>query len=156
MLAGALNGVKVELGRRYRFAASHRLHTDKLTDEENARVFGKCNNPYGHGHNYALEVSVRGPVDSRSGRAVDPAALDELVRDRILAAIDHRNLNEEVPDFARVVPTTENLGRLIHQRLKQSWPSAFPGEWPRLEKIRIAETERNIFEISETNKIEAR
>jgi len=146
----------IRVTRRYAFSASHRLHAAGLGEAENQRLYGKCNNPYGHGHNYVLEVSVRGPVDSRSGRAVDPAALDGLVRDRILAAIDHRNLNEEIADFARVVPTTENLGRLIHQRLKQSWRSAFPGEWPRLEKIRIAETERNIFEINETNKIEAR
>ena len=143
----------IRVTRRYTFSASHRLHAAGLGEAENQRLYGKCNNPYGHGHNYVLEVSVRGPVDSRSGRAVDPAALDGLVRDRILAAIDHRNLNEEIADFARVVPTTENLGRLIHQRLKQSWRSAFPGEWPRLEKIRIAETERNIFEISESNEI---
>ena len=139
----------IRVTRRYAFSASHRLHADSLGEAENQRLYGKCNNPYGHGHNYVLDVSVRGPVDSRSGRAVDPAELDGLVRDRILAAIDHRNLNEEIADFERVVPTTENLGRLIHQRLKQSWRSAFPGEWPRLEKIRIAETERNIFEVSD-------
>jgi len=92
---------------------------------------------------------VRGPVEERSGRAVDPAALDQLVRERVLRAFDHKNLNEEIELFQRVVPTTENLGLLIHERLKQGWSSVFPERWPQLEKVRIAETERNIFEVSE-------
>ncbi len=82
-------------------------------------------------------------------RAVDPAALDQLVRERVLRAFDHKNLNEQIETFRGVVPTSENLGLLIHQRLKQGWSSVFPGEWPQLEKVRIAETARNIFEISE-------
>jgi 6-pyruvoyltetrahydropterin/6-carboxytetrahydropterin synthase len=127
------------------------LHAPGLADRDNQRLYGKCNNPFGHGHNYVLDVSVTGPLDSLSGRAVDPAALDRLVRDRVLAAFDHKNLNEQVEAFERVVPTTENLGLEIHARLKQNWESAFPAGWPRLEKIRIAETERNIFEISENN-----
>ena len=139
----------IRVTRRYRFSASHRLHAASLTDEENQRLYGKCNNPFGHGHNYVLEVSVRGPVDSRSGRAVDPAALDRLVGERVIRAFDHKNLNEEIEVFDRVVPTTENLGLLIHDRLKQAWPSVFPSVWPQLEKVRIAETERNIFEVSD-------
>jgi len=139
----------IRVTRRYEFSASHRLHAAGLTEEENRRLYGKCNNPFGHGHNYVMEVSVRGPVDDRSGRAVDPAALDQLVRERVLSAFDHKNLNEEIELFQRVVPTTENLGLLIHERLKEGWSGVFPGQWPELEKVRIAETERNIFEVSE-------
>jgi 6-pyruvoyltetrahydropterin/6-carboxytetrahydropterin synthase len=135
--------------RRYEFSASHRLHAPDLSEEENRRLYGKCNNPFGHGHNYVLEVSVLGPVEPRSGRTVDPEALDTLVRERVLRAFDHKNMNEQIELFRRVVPTTENLGLLIHQRLKEGWSSVFPGQWPELEKVRIAETERNIFEVSD-------
>ena len=140
----------IRVTRRYGFSASHRLHADGLSEDENYRLYGKCNNPFGHGHNYVLEVSVRGPVDQRSGRAVDPAALDCLVRERVLAAVDHKNLNEQIEEFRHIVPTTENLGLLIHQRLKQAWGQRFPGPWPQLEKVRIAETGRNIFEVNES------
>jgi len=137
----------IRVTRRYEFSASHRLHAPGLTAEENRRLYGKCNNPFGHGHNYVLEVSVRGPVEARSGRAVDPAALDRLVRERVIRAFDHKNLNEQIEAFQRVVPTSENLGLLIHRRLKEGWPEVFPGQWPQLEKVRIAETPRNIFEV---------
>jgi len=132
--------------RRYRFAASHRLHAAPLSEAENRRLYGKCNNPFGHGHNYVLDVSVSGPQDS-TGRAVDPALLDELVARQVLAPFDHRNLNADVEAFSSVVPTSENLAEEILRRLTASWPSAFPGAWPKLEKIRIAETARNIFEV---------
>lgn len=141
----------IRVTRRYGFSASHRLHADGLSEDENYRLYGKCNNPFGHGHNYVLEVSVRGPVDQRSGRAVDPAALDRLVRERVLAAVDHKNLNEQIEEFRHLVPTTENLGLLIHQRLRQAWSQMFPGPWPQLEKVRIAETERNIFEVNDSH-----
>ena len=141
----------IRVTRRYEFSASHRLHAPGLTDEENHRLYGKCNNPFGHGHNYVLEVSVRGVVDPRSGRAVDPAALDQLVREKVIRAFDHKNLNEQIEAFEHLVPTSENLGLLIHKRLEQGWTDQFPGQWPRLEKVRIAETERNIFEVSEGN-----
>ena len=133
--------------RRYAFAASHRLHAAPLSEDENRRLYGKCNNPFGHGHNYVVEVSAHGPLDPGTGRAVDIEALDELVKRQVLLPFDHRNLNEDVPAFARTVPTSENLGREICRRLKANWKEAFPGEWPRLEKIRIAETPRNIFEV---------
>jgi 6-pyruvoyltetrahydropterin/6-carboxytetrahydropterin synthase len=141
----------IVLTRRYPFAASHRLHSRQLSDEENRRVFGKCNNPFGHGHNYVLEVSVRGPVDARSGLAVNLGALDALVRGQVLDAFDHRNLNSDVDDFAGLVPTTENLALAIHRRLRSGWEQALGGAWPELEKIRIAETERNIFEVKDTH-----
>ena len=133
--------------RRYEFAASHRLHSGELSAEENRRLYGKCNNPHGHGHNYVVEVTVRGPLDGATGRAVDIAALDELVQREVVRPFDHRNLNQEVAAFARVVPTSENLGFEICRRLKRNWKQVFPGEWPKLEKIRIGETARNIFEV---------
>lgn len=141
----------IRITRKYRFSASHRLHSAELSDEENREVFGKCDNPYGHGHNYEIAVSARGPVDARSGRAIDPAALDRLVEQQILQPFDHRNLNEEVAEFQNSVPTTENLASEILRRLRAQWKSAFPGDWPLLEKISIAETPRNIFEVSNTN-----
>src|SRR5512138_2689271 len=95
--------------RRYRFSASHRLHAPGLGDEENRRVYGKCNNPFGHGHNYVLDVTAQGPLDPATGRAADPAQLDAFVRREILDAMDHRNLNTEVPAFAGSPPTSENL-----------------------------------------------
>jgi 6-pyruvoyltetrahydropterin/6-carboxytetrahydropterin synthase len=132
--------------RRYQFAASHRLHSGELSAEENRVLYGKCNHPYGHGHNYIVEVSARGPLDD-NGRAVDPGLLDELVGRQVLAPFEHRNLNTEVERFAREVPTTENLAREICRRLKQNWSAVFPGEWPKLERVRIGETAKNTFEI---------
>ena len=133
--------------RRYNFSSSHRLHAPQLSDEENRRLYGKCNNPYGHGHNYVIEVSAQGPVDPRTGYAVEVPVLDDLVRREVLVPFDHRNLNEDVNSFNGVSPTSENLLVEICRRLKKNWKTAFPGEWPRLEKIRIAETARNIFEM---------
>ena len=134
--------------RKYRFAASHRLHTPQLSDPENQELYGKCNNPHGHGHNYEVEISVRGPVDPASGHAVDVEALDRLVKAEVLDVFDHRNMNLEIPRFREVVPTSENLALELDCRLRARWQTVFPGAWPRLEKIRIAETERNIFQVS--------
>ena len=133
--------------RRYAFAASHRLDSPQLAPEENRALYGKCNNPFGHGHNYVLEVSARGPLDAASQRAIDTAALDRLVSREVLADLDHRNLNTEVAAFRQAVPTTENLAVEICRRLKRHWDAAFPGAWPRLERVCIAETARNIFVI---------
>jgi len=133
--------------RRYQFAASHRLHANALSGEENRRVYGKCNNPFGHGHNYVLEVSARGPVDPGTGSAVDARRLDDLMAREVLGPFDHRNLNADIEAFRELTPTSENLAVEICRRLKRAWPQAFPGEWPKLEKVRIAETARNIFEI---------
>jgi 6-pyruvoyltetrahydropterin/6-carboxytetrahydropterin synthase len=132
--------------RRYQFAASHRLHAPQLNEDENRELYGKCNNPYGHGHNYVMEVSARGPLDC-SGRAVDTERLDELVAQQVLVPFSHRNLNLEIDCFGRLVPTTENLAVEICRRLKAHWSRAFPGDWPRLDRVRIAETARNIFEV---------
>ena len=133
--------------RRYQFAASHRLYSTRLSEEENLRVYGKCAYPYGHGHNYRVEVSARGPADPASGRAIDVAVLDRFVSGQVLEPFDHRNLNTEVESFRQAVPTSENLAIEICRRLKRNWRAAFPGEWPKLEKVRIEETPRNIFEI---------
>jgi 6-pyruvoyltetrahydropterin/6-carboxytetrahydropterin synthase len=132
----------IQLTRRYRFAASHRLHSDRLSDAANLEAFGKCNNPHGHGHNYALAVSVRGPVDAASGQVVEPAALDALAVD-VLREFDHRNLNAEVPEFAGAVPTAENLALVIASRLRVRWGEVAAGEWPQLAAIRIEESKRN-------------
>lgn len=132
--------------RRYRFSASHRLHAAGLTDGENQELYGKCNNPHGHGHNYVVEVSARGPADA-FGRAVDLEQLDELVERQVVSEFDHRDLNREVERFAREVPTSENLAREVCRRLKRNWSGAFAGEWPKLERVRIGETRKNIFEI---------
>jgi 6-pyruvoyltetrahydropterin/6-carboxytetrahydropterin synthase len=138
--------VKVSLTRRYRFAASHRLHTPRLNESENQRVYGKCSNPYGHGHNYSVEVTVSGPIDPATGMIANLAQLDPYVETRILEAFDQKYLNEQVPEFApekSLVPTTENLCRVIFQRLK-GFPLAH------LDRVRIEETGNNSFEIEES------
>ena len=138
--------MKVSLTRRYRFAASHRLHTPRLSESENQRVYGKCSNPYGHGHNYSVEVTVSGPIDPATGMIANLAQLNPYVETRILEAFDQKYLNEQVPEFApekSLVPTTENLCRVIFQRLK-GFPLAH------LDRVRIEETSNNSFEIEES------
>jgi len=136
--------LKIELGRRYRFAASHRLHSPQLSEEENCRVFGKCNNPHGHGHNYVVEVSLSGEVDPATGMIADLAHLDAFVEQQVLEEFDHRSLNEDVAAFREKVLTTENLCIEVFRRL-----SAFPHA--RLERIRIEETSNNSFEYTGEN-----
>lgn len=138
----------VRLTRRYAFSASHRLHSPGLTDEQNREVYGKCNNPWGHGHNYEIEVTVRGEVDPNTGRVVDIRVLDGLAEQRIVASLHLRNLNEEVAAFRSAVPTTENLTLEVERRLRTAWPEVFPDGKPSLDAVRIRETERNICEIT--------
>ena len=140
----------IRLTRRYGFAASHRLHSPALTDDQNREVFGKCNNPHGHGHDYEVELTVRGTVDALTGRVVDIGALDRLAETQILAPFRWRNLNEEVEAFRTAVPTTENLAREVDRRLRAVWQAAFPEGELNLEKVRIRETDRNICEITES------
>ncbi len=130
---------KAYFGRRYLLCASHRLHTDALTAEENRAAYGKCNNPHGHGHNYVVEVLIGGPVDPQTGMVLNLVDLDALVANRVLDRFDHANLNLD-PEFARQVPTTENLSRTVFRLLKNALPA---GE---LEYVRIEETENNFFE----------
>ncbi len=138
------NAVKIELGRRYRFSASHRLHSPYLSEEENCRVYGKCNNPYGHGHNYVVEVSLSGHVDPATGMIANLADLDAFVQREVLEEFDHKSLNEDVPAFREKVSTTENLCMEIFQRLK-NFPTA------KLERVRVEETGKNSFEYAGDN-----
>jgi 6-pyruvoyltetrahydropterin/6-carboxytetrahydropterin synthase len=137
----------MRLTRRYRFSASHRLHSDQLSDDDNSRIYGKCNNPFGHGHDYVLDVAVRGPLDLETGRIVDLDKLDGLVGREIVTQFEHKNLNADVAPFETVVPTTENLAVEIRRRLEQAWPAAFGGQGPALDRIRIEETKRNYIEL---------
>jgi 6-pyruvoyltetrahydropterin/6-carboxytetrahydropterin synthase len=132
-------GLKIELGRRYRFSASHRLHSEALSEAENRLVYGKCNNPHGHGHNYTVEVRVSGTVDPATGMIANLADLDGFVEREVIEPFDHKLLNEEVDAFRREVPTTENLCKEIFQRLKH-FPKA------KLECVRVEETSNNAFE----------
>ncbi|HKV24156.1 MAG TPA: 6-carboxytetrahydropterin synthase [Candidatus Acidoferrum sp.] len=134
-----LGELKVELGRRYRFAASHRLHNSNLSEEENCRLYGKCNNPYGHGHNYDLEVRLSGEIDPATGMIANLAELDSFVEREILEPFDHKSMNEDVDEFKDRVPTTENLCIEIYRRL-----SAFSKA--KLEGVRVQETSNNSFE----------
>jgi 6-pyruvoyltetrahydropterin/6-carboxytetrahydropterin synthase len=131
----------MRLTRRYRFSASHRLDTPALSPEENRRLFGKCNNPYGHGHDYVLDVTLEGSPDA-SGLLASRSTLDDLVRDRILVRMNHKNLNEDVAELASAVPTTENLALAIGNLLGADWPLR-----ARLQRVRVSETDRNIFEL---------
>jgi len=129
------------LTRRYRFPASHRLHTSALSDAENAQLYGKCNNPFGHGHDYVLDITVEGAPDA-SGQIVKRDALDALVTREVLARLEHRNLNCDVPQLRGKVTTTENLALVIQSLLSSRWdlPS-------RLAAVRVSETDRNSFEL---------
>ena len=131
--------MKVVLHRRYRFSASHRLHQHGWTDEQNRAVYGKCSNPHGHGHNYVLDVAVTGAVDPATGMITNLADLDSFIEREALAEFDHVYLNEQVPAFRSLVPTTENICRVLFDRL-----SAYPHA--RLESIGVQETASNSFE----------
>ena len=131
--------MKAHLTRRYLFSASHRLHSDAMSDEQNRETYGKCNNPYGHGHNYALEVTVSGPVDPRTGMVCNLADLDGFVKREVLTRFDHQNLNT-LAEFKKEVPTTENLSAVIYDILQRGF------RYAHLEKVRIEETMMNSFE----------
>jgi len=131
--------VTAYFGRRYMFSASHRLHCDSLTPEQNRVAYGKCNNPHGHGHNYIVEVLVGGPVAQETGMVANLVDLDAVVHTRVIDRFDHTNLNLD-PLFTSAVPTTENLCRAIFTLLNQQIPAS------RLEHVRVEETENNFFE----------
>lgn len=133
--------------RRYRFAASHRLHLAALSEDENRELYGKCSNPFGHGHDYVLDVTAAGPVNPESGQVVHIPTLDRLVSEQVLHDFDHRYMNVDLAEFKTLVPTSENIIRVIEDRLNARWAEVFPGEWPRLEGIRLRETKRNVFEL---------
>lgn len=133
--------LKAYFGRRYMLSASHRLHSDALTAEENQAAYGKCNNPYGHGHNYVVEILVGGAVDAETGMVLNLAALDEVVRGRVMERFDHTNLNLDSL-FVNRVPTTENLCRAVFELLDGKVEPA------NLVQVRVEETENNFFEYS--------
>ena len=138
-MSGAASNLQLSITRRYRFAASHRLHTGRLSEEENRRVYGKCANPYGHGHNYVVEITMAGPVNPQTGMIANLAELDAFVDENVIEPFDHRYLNEDVAEFQQVVPTTENLCREVFRRVTR-FPQA------KLERVRIEETGSNSFE----------
>jgi len=131
--------MKAYLTRRYMFSASHRLHSDAMSAEENQATYGKCNNPYGHGHNYTLEITVSGAVDEETGMVCNLVDLDGFVRREILERFDRENLNT-LPEFAESVPTTENLCIVIYDILRRGFHQAH------LDKVRFEETMMNSFE----------
>jgi 6-pyruvoyltetrahydropterin/6-carboxytetrahydropterin synthase len=133
--------LKAYFGRRYMLSASHRLHSDALTAEENQAAYGKCNNPHGHGHNYVMEVLVGGAVDAETGMVLNMAALDAVVRSRVYERFDHTNLNLDSL-FVNRVPTTENLCRAVFELLDGTVDPAS------LVQVRVEETEKNFFEYS--------
>ena len=133
--------------RVYRFSASHRLHSPLLSNADNAQIFGKCNNPYGHGHDYVLSVTVVGPVDTRLGLVLRIRELDELVQTRVLNLLAHSNINEDIPHFKDTVPTTENVALFIAEELRQHWGEFVSADEAHLRRVHVQETERNGFEL---------
>jgi len=124
----------VYLTRKAEFSASHYYNNPEFTPEENQRIFGKCNNPHGHGHNYTLEVTVKGEIDPRSGFVVDLKELKEIMNREVIEVVDHRYLNKEVAEFEDLIPTTENLAVTIWKWLDPRLSVA------RLHRIRVYET----------------
>jgi 6-pyruvoyltetrahydropterin/6-carboxytetrahydropterin synthase len=125
----------IYLTRRADFSASHYYHNPEFSEEENRRVFGKCANRNGHGHNYTLEVTVKGEIDRQTGFVVDLKELKEIMEREVIDAMDHRHLNKEVPEFAKLIPTTENLAIAIWKRLEPKLRVA------KLHKVRLYEAE---------------
>lgn len=128
----------VRLTRKYHFCTAHRLHSDFLTNEENLAVFGKCNNPYGHGHNYYLEVTVSGEPDPITGMIENLADLDKIVDQEIMQKFDHKHLNLDTDEFRDLNPTSENVAVVIWNLLAPKLPTLY--------KIGLYETEKNYFE----------
>jgi 6-pyruvoyltetrahydropterin/6-carboxytetrahydropterin synthase len=131
-------GSMIQLTRKYHFSAAHRLHSDRLSDEENIKIFGKCNNPNGHGHNYRLEVTVRGKINPVTGMIVDLAELDTVVERIVLNRFDHKHLNLDVDEFKDSNPTSEMVAMVIWNLLYEHVPNIY--------KIGLWETEKNYFE----------
>ena len=129
----------IKVGRRTTFNAAHRLHNPNWSDEKNKTVFGKCNSPNYHGHNYVLETWVEGPIDPDTGYVIDLSVLKKIIKEEVEEPFDHRNFTLDVPEFANLNPTAENIAKVIYGKLK-----------PRLEQfklvVRLYETENNFVE----------
>jgi 6-pyruvoyltetrahydropterin/6-carboxytetrahydropterin synthase len=136
--------MRAYFSRRYRFSASHRLHSEAFSEEQNHMTYGKCNNPYGHGHNYIVEVTAGGQVDAQTGMVCDMVKLDDVVSKNIVSRFDHTNLNLD-ESFLDVVPTTENLCIAIHDQLRPFFISGELGAVD-LVRVRVEETNNNSFE----------
>jgi 6-pyruvoyltetrahydropterin/6-carboxytetrahydropterin synthase len=137
----------ISVTRRYSFPASHRLHSPHLSDAENARLYGKCNNPFGHGHDYVLELTISGEMESSTGLLVPLARLDRFVWEKILRLFAYRNINVDVPEFANLVTTTENVACVIGDLVCRHWPESFGDLNIHPAKVQIQETDRNGFEL---------
>jgi 6-pyruvoyltetrahydropterin/6-carboxytetrahydropterin synthase len=131
--------MKAHLSRRYRFSAAHRLHSESMSAVENLSTYGKCNNPYGHGHNYTVEITVSGQVDGQTGMVCNLVDLDSIVETEVLQRFDRENLNT-LQEFTEQVPTTENLCIRIYDLVHRGFPQAH------LERVRLEETMMNSFE----------
>jgi 6-pyruvoyltetrahydropterin/6-carboxytetrahydropterin synthase len=133
------------LSQTFEFAAAHRLHNPALSDEANRRTYGKCNNPMGHGHNYEVRVTVAGTPDAETGLLVDVPAFERVVGERVIERLDHKHLNAQVPEFAEVIPSVENIARVIYGMLK----GALTTERVRLASVTVWETPKTWCEYSE-------
>lgn len=142
---------RIELTRGYRFAAAHVLRSPTLSDAENERIYGKCANPTGHGHNYGLEVTVSGPVDPETGALVPLAWLDRIVAERVLDRLGHRLLNDD-PWFEARVPTAENIAAFVEEELAEALSSR---ESVELVRVRLHETRRNRFDVASGHRANA-
>ena len=132
--------LKTAITRKMHFNAAHRLHNNEWSDENNENVFGKCSNPYYHGHNYELEIKVIGKIDPLTGFVVDVKELKRIVNEKVIYPFDHKNLNVEVPDFRSLNPTVENIAKVIYDKI-------LPELSEELElKITLYETPRNYAE----------
>lgn len=126
--------------RTEHFNAAHRLWVKSWTEEQNEAVFGKCNNPYYHGHNYKIIVCVQGPIDPVTGYVIDMKILKQIIQTEIIDPWDHKNLNEQVSDFFNLIPTAENMAKVAYNKIKTQIPNQYKL------KIELYETERNVVE----------
>lgn len=132
----------VRLSQKFEFSATHRLHNPRATDQENRHVFGKCNNPHGHGHNYELQVTLRGEPDE-NGLLIDVPEFERIVAATVIDRFDHKNLNVELPEFREVIPTVENIARVIYRLLKPKFAKT------NLASVTVWETPKTWCEYSE-------
>lgn len=134
----------IRLSQKFEFSATHRLHNPKASEEENRRIFGKCNNPHGHGHNYELQVTLRGEPDS-NGLLIDIPQFERIVAANVIERFDHKNLNLEIPEFREMIPSVENIAMTIYQLLK----SEFERERAKLASVTVWETPKTWCEYTE-------
>ena len=133
----------IRMTQRFEFSAAHRLHTDALTAAENAAVFGKCNNPNGHGHNYELDVTIGGPAAGGTGRLMPVHEFQRVVNQRVIQPFDHKHLNLDCPAFAGINPTVENIARIIFDLLHPAFPAP-----AKLLAVKVWETPKTWCEVT--------